>query len=311
VRGFPIGRIVGIEIRVQLGWVFVVAMVAALAVLGLALGAIGLGIGTFESDLAAAIGEILAVLGALNLLVGLVNLIPAYPLDGGRIVRALAWWRSGSLARGWHAAATSGRLAGLVLLVLAAGLLLSGDVANGAMLGLSGWFLVLSSRAIRERQRVDSLIGTLVVADAMERSPMVVSPHLTVDTLAGQLIARDSETTAFPVSDGASIVGMLGVRDVRRLRRSAWKTTRVGDVMAKPPKMVVLQPDLSLIAGLEQLQRTGLDGLPVIDGADLVGVLTRRSAGEVARHHSAATDAASASADTAAATESAGRSGDD
>ncbi|MEO5919129.1 MAG: site-2 protease family protein [Candidatus Limnocylindrales bacterium] len=396
MRGLPIARIVGIEIRVQLGWVFVVAMVAALAViqvsgtvpslgwtvqwilggvvgiaffasallhdlghalvarrrgivvesilvsffggatpadpsstiarddlaiaasgplvstiLGLALGAIGLGIGTFESDLAAAIGEILALLGALNLLVGLVNLIPAYPLDGGRIVRALAWWRSGSLARGWRAAATSGRLAGLVLLVLAAGLLLSGDVANGAMLGLSGWFLVLSSRAIRERQRVDSLIGTLVVSDAMERSQMVVSPHLTVDTLAGQLIAKDSETTAVPVSDGASIVGMLGVRDVRRLRRSAWTTTRVGDVMAKPPKMVVLQPDLSLIAGLEQLQRTGLDGLPVLDGADLVGVLTRRSAGEAARHHSAATDAASASTDTAAATEAARRSSDD
>lgn len=370
--GVPIARIWGIEVRVQLGWIFVVALVAALAVievggaipglamplqwllggavgiaffvsamlhdlahaltarrrhvpvdsilisffggtapgdpaspvaaddlaiaasgpvvstvLGLGLGAAAVAFGSLGSELGTALAQVIAVLAVLNILIGLVNLIPAYPLDGGRIIRAFAWSRTGSQDRGWSAAATSGRVAGLVTLSIGGGLFLASQVTNGAMVALSGWFLILSSRAIRERLKVDTLIGDLSVSDAMERDPATVQPTLTVDTIAGQLLEGEATTTAIPVVEGETVVGILGVREVRKLRRSAWGTTRVGEAMSRPPRMVFLQSDVRLVEGVERLQRSGLDGLPVIDDGRLLGVLTRRAVGDAVRARTA------------------------
>ncbi len=364
--GVPIARIRGIEIRVQLGWIFVVALVAALAVIevgeavptlaapvqwllggavglaffgsamvhdlahaltarrrgvdvqsvlvsffggtapgepesavaaddlaiaasgpivstliGLTLGAIAVGMGAAVGEFGRAGAQLVALLAALNLLIGMVNLVPAYPLDGGRIVRAMAWRRTGSLARGWAVASRTGRLSGLVAVAIGGGLFLAGEVTNGGMVALSGWFLILSSRAIRERLKVDALIGDLSVGDVMERDPATIHPGLTVDTVAGQLLDNESTTSAVLVVDGTEVVGILGVREVRRLRPAARGTTRVRDAMVRAPRMPVVGPDARLLDALERLQRSGLDGIPVIDDGRLLGVLTRRAVGKV------------------------------
>ena len=362
--GIPIARIHGIEIRAQLGWVLVVALVAALAIgqvgadtpnlagpvqwliglavglgffvsalvhdlahalmaqrrgvevsalvvsffggtaptdpassdpgaelaiaaagpaastiLGAALTAIALVIGTARPAPLLAIGQLLAVLGVLNLLLGLVNLVPSYPLDGGRIVRAIAWRRLGSEAAGWTAAARSGRLIGGLLILGGLAVVLLGEVTNGAMLALCGWFIILSSRAIRERVKVEALIGGLTVGEVMERDPATVHPALTVDTIAGRLLDREDPITAVPVVEGSTVEGMLSVAQIRKLRPAAWGTTRIGAIMVRPPRLLFATPDETLVAAVGRLQRAGLEGAPVVQAGRLVGVLTRRSIG--------------------------------
>jgi Zn-dependent protease/CBS domain-containing protein len=365
MNGVPIARILGIEIRVQLAWVIVLALIGVLAVneldaivpgidpllmwglgvvvaLGffassvahdlahalvarskgvavpsivvsffggatpldpsspnpgddLVIAASGplasLGIGGACGVVAVAIGSIgpefgiastmLGVLLVLNLLLGGVNLLPAYPLDGGRIVRDYAWRRGRSEQAGLRTAAQTGRLTGFLSIGLGVAVLLSGGTTNGAMICLSGWFLILSARSIRDRVRVDELIGGMTVAEAMEPSPVTVQPGLTVDTFAAQLIDGESPMTAVPVADGDEVVGLLGVKEVRRLRPGTWATTRVEDVMAKPPRLVLLAPTEDLPESVAKLTRSGLDGLPVVDDGRIVGVLTRTSLGKI------------------------------
>jgi Zn-dependent protease len=223
--------------------------------------------------------QVLAVLAVLNLALGLVNVVPAYPLDGGRIVRAIAWRRTGDVKDGWRAAGTVGRFVGLAIIAIGLGVVLTGQLTNGAMIALSGWFLLLSARAIRERVKVDEMIGDLFVRDVMERDVPSVHPGLTVDTFAAQLLDGEVPTTAIPVLADDEVVGILGVRQVKGLRPDKWATTRVEDVMAKPPRLPVVGKDDSLVVAVERLQRSGLDGLPVVDDGRLVGVLTRRSIG--------------------------------
>lgn len=251
-----------------------IVIAAVLAVLTVALDAVG---GPAFLTLAATVG----VLMGLNVLLGVVNLLPAYPLDGGRIVRAFAWRRSGRIETGWRASARSGRLTGFFAIGIGAVIALSDYVTNGAMIAISGWFLVLSARTITERLRVDKLIGGFHVEDAMEASTMSVGPTLTVDTLANQLLDSESTMTAVPVVSEGDVVGVLGVRDVQRLQRGRWATTRVEEVMAKPPRLIMLSARDSLVTAVERLQRAGLDGLPVLDGTSLVGILTRRSVGQL------------------------------
>ncbi len=235
------------------------------------------GIGTDIATVAATIG----VLSVLNFILGFVNLLPAYPLDGGRIIRAIGWSRGGTLNAGWRAAGRSGRLTGYAGVGLGIAVIAFNEFTSGAMIALSGWFLALSARTIAERLRVDSLIGGLHVEDAMETGSVSVGPGLTVDTFASQLLDDESTMTAVPVVSDDTVVGVLGVREVRRLRRDRWATTRVEEVMAKPPRLGILSARDNLAAAVERLQRAGVDGLPVVDGGSLVGMLTRRSVGKL------------------------------
>jgi Zn-dependent protease/CBS domain-containing protein len=360
--GIPIARIFGIEIRMQLGWVIVLALIAVIAVGQLTtvepeleeltswilggLVAFGFFVSSVTHDLAHALvarqrgidvraiavsffggatpmdpsapnpgddaaiaasgpfaslavsgilfgltvvattaGEtfsvavgVLSVLVFLNLLLGLVNLVPAYPLDGGRIVRDLAWRMSGSERTGWRVASWSGRITGLAVIGIGVAILMLEGTVTGAMIAITGWFLVLSANALRDRARLDELVGDQSVGDAMDSAPATVHPGLTVDTFAAQLLDSQSGMTAVPVVQGSEVVGILGVGQVRRIRSRAWATTRVEDVMVRPPRLTFLAPGQPLREALERLQRATLDGLPVLEDGKLVGVLTRRGA---------------------------------
>ena len=241
---------------------------------GLWVGASGVGGRLFD-----AAAGVLAVLVFLNLVLGVVNLVPAYPLDGGRLVRDLAWRRSGSERAGWRAAARSGRFTGLVIVGVGISFLLADTGGlTGAMIALTGWFFILSANSVRDRIRLDDLVGDHVIRDAMEDAS-TVTPTLTVDTFAAQLLDGESPLTAVPVVEGEAIVGLLGAAQVRRIRRSEWPKTHVADVMAKPPKLTFLSPGDSLKQGLDRIFRTGLDGLPVVEDGRLLGMLTKRGVG--------------------------------
>jgi predicted transcriptional regulator len=205
-----------------------------------------------------------------------VNLVPAYPLDGGRIVRDLAWRRSGSERSGWRAAWRTGRMTGLIVIGVGVAFLVSQGDMTGAFIALTGWFFILSSNSVRDRIKLDDLVGGRVVADAMEEVQVTVHPNLTVDTFAAQLLDGETPMTAVPVTDGDSIVGLLGVTQVRRIRRGDWAKTRVADVMVKPPKLTFLSSTDPLRIGLERIYKAGLDGLPVTEDGKLLGVLTKR-----------------------------------
>src|SRR5713101_4059622 len=166
---------------------------------------------------------------------------------------------------GWRASARSGRIVGFLVIGIGIAVLLNDAFTNGAMIALTGWFLILTARSVAERAFVDELIGGLHVEDAMEVGATSVSPALTVDAFAGQLLDTESTLTAVPVMSDDQVVGMLGVREVRRLQRNRWPTTRVEEVMARPPKLVILSARDSLAMAVERLQRAGLDGFPVVD----------------------------------------------
>jgi Zn-dependent protease/CBS domain-containing protein len=388
--GIPIARIFGIEIRVQLGWAIVLALIAVIAVGQLTavdpeleelaawvlggLVAFGFFLSSVSHDLAhalvarrrgvdvraiavsffggstpldpsapdpgddaaiaasgplaslaiggvlfaltvgaIALGEtfdaaagVLSVLVFLNLVLGLVNLIPAYPLDGGRIVRDLAWRRSGSERSGWRVASQTGRVTGLVVIGVGVALLLVDGSPTGAMIAITGWFLILSANSLRDRVRLDEVVGDHTVGEALEETPATVHPGLTVDTIASQLLDGSAPMTAVPVIRGDEVVGLLGVGQVRRIRSRDWATTRVEDVMVQPPRLVFLSPSDSLKDALEGLQRASLDGLPVVEDGKLLGMLTRRSAALFIQGRSQAAKAAAEAAKTPDAPSAAG-----
>jgi len=249
----------------------------ALLALSGVLGSVGSG----EGSTIAVLAQVALAVGILDLIVGGVNLLPGYPLDGGRVVRAIAWARSGDPTTGLLVAARTGRWLGIAFAAIGTGIILVMDSADGLMLALCGWLLVSTAGAVVRTAGVERLLDGIRVGDIMEPEGSRVPAGLTLDTFADQLV--DGPAGAVSVVRGTDIVGMLGVRQIRRVRRSRWSETRAGDIMTGNADLPVIVPDTTVRAALELLTRSGLDGLPVTVGDSIGGIVTRRAVSDAIR----------------------------
>jgi Zn-dependent protease/CBS domain-containing protein len=227
-------------------------------------------------DAARTLGNVFIIVGALDLVLAGVSLVPAYPLDGGRLVRAIGWARSGDPRRGATVAARVGRIVGWLLIAAGMAVILLGQTLDGIMLGLIGWFLGASSRSVDRWVVLDGLMSGVQVGEAMEAEMDTIAPGLTLDTFATQVL-DGTLGPALPVLRGEELVGIVGAGQLRGVPRRDWPLTRTSDVMVAVGELPTVAPDESLTEGLERLRESRLDGLPVLEGSDLRGVLTRRS----------------------------------
>jgi len=256
-----------------------VAGSAASIAIGIASSGLALAVFAIGGGLARLIADGLLILGVLNFVLGFINLVPAFPLDGGRILRALVWWGTGSERTGTRVAVLAGRVVGWAMALAGLGLALIGDWLNGIMLVIAGWFVGNGARAMQSRLQIEELISDVQVGEAMECDLPAIAPQLTLDTFVDRFQPA-GEATTLPVMSESSFLGLVGLSQVRRVARRRFPTTRASDVMVARLQLPALGPTDGLWPAIERLRRSGLDGLPVIVGDDLLGVLTRRAAME-------------------------------
>jgi Zn-dependent protease/predicted transcriptional regulator len=228
-----------------------------------------------DGPVADATSQVALVLAALNALLALLNLVPVFPLDGGRVLRAALWSATKSEAQASRGVVVVSRFIGWGLIAAGLWVMLVGDALDGAMLAVCGWFLSGTARSVERRLALENLLRGLRVESVMERDLPAVAPQLTLDTFAAQYLATDEGTT-LPVMRDESLLGLIGIAQLRRIKRNLWPTLHAADVMVSPPTLPLLSPDDELWAALERLRGTGLDGLPVMQGQELLGILTRR-----------------------------------
>ncbi len=222
------------------------------------------------------IADVLMIVGALDLLLAGVSVVPAFPLDGARLVRAAAWARTGNERAGTRIAGVVGKYAGRVAMIAGLAIILTGETLDGIMVGLVGWFLMASARSVDRWLILDDLIQGMSVGEAMEKDLATISPQLTLDTFAPGIL-DGTVTPALPVLHDDVLVGIIGLAQVRAVAQRNWSSTRTEDVMVAKPEMPAASPNDRLTDALERLRQSHLDGLPVLDGDTLRGVLTRRS----------------------------------
>ena len=246
------------------------SLVFGLALIGLAV--VSLALGTW----AAPIADVFVIVGVLDVLLAGVSVVPAFPLDGARLVRAAAWARTGNQRAGTKAAGVVGKYAGRIIQIAGLVIILIGETPTGIMIGLIGWFLVASARSVDRWLILDDLLQGMSVGEAMEEQLSTISPQLTLDTFAAGVL-DGTVTPALPVIHDDVLVGIIGLTQVRAVARRNWPSTRTEDVMVGKPDMPTASPDDRLTDAVEQLRQSHLDGLAVLEGGTLRGVLTRRS----------------------------------
>jgi Zn-dependent protease len=249
-----------------------VSVVLAIVLAGFAFPAL-----THPSAIVRGIADAAIIVAALDLILAAVSVVPAFPLDGGRLVRALAWARSGDPRQATRAAGSVGRWIGRALLVAGLVVIIVGETLDGIMLGLVGWFLGASARSVDRWVVLDELVAGLRVEEALEPELETLSPQLTLDTFA-ESVLDGSVGPALAVVRNDELLGMVGAAQLRRVPRRDWASTRTEEVMVARAELPTTGPDEGLAEAVERLRGTPLDGLPVFDGLSLRGILTRRSA---------------------------------
>jgi Zn-dependent protease len=207
------------------------------------------------------IAAMIAWLGSINLLVLVFNLVPAFPLDGGRVARAIAWWRTGSRNSGTRFAATLGEWFGLFLILAGLGyfLVYLGDVIGGIWLAFVGFILRGAAKSAIAQTEFTSRIEGISVADVMDPDPVAIPEGASIEQALDEYFLR-YRSPWFPVVDTARhVIGLVDRPTADNVPAVERTSASVRDVVARDGGSLTVMEDAPLesVLGNETLRRLG------------------------------------------------------
>ena len=253
-------------------------MAIAGPVSSLVLGGIFLGIYfALRSNTAVAAQFVAAIsfyLGFINILLGAFNLIPGFPLDGGRVLRSLLWWRGKNLQSATKIASNVGRAFGFLFIFGGIWLIFSGYFFDGIWLALIGWFLESAAVGSYRQTLLQDMLKGHVASDVMSQDCMVVPPDITVEKLVNENVLT-SGRRCFPVTSDGRVEGLVTMHNIRSVPRDRWGTELVRDAMTPLDSIKSVEPNEDLNVVLQMMAQDDINQIPVIYQGKIVGVVGR------------------------------------
>lgn len=222
------------------------------------------------------ISTLLFWLGPVNVILGVFNLVPGFPLDGGRVLRAIFWAATKDLEKATRWASWGGQAVGWLLIALGVTSLFAGGFGQGLWLMLIGWFLLSAAKASYEQTVIQEALRGTRVREVMRRAVETVPPGLPVSLLVSEHI-MGTDQQSFPVVSGGSLLGSVGLEDVRRVPRDAWEATAVSQIMTPAGSLETVTMDEPAAEALRKLGAREMDQVPVVErDGSLLGLVRRQ-----------------------------------
>jgi Zn-dependent protease/CBS domain-containing protein len=218
--------------------------------------------------------EAVAWLAAINILLAVFNALPAAPLDGGRLLRAAVWWRTGNRLRATVVATAAGRVLGWVLVGLGLYLLLAGAGFSGIWLAIIGWFLIAAATVEGGQAKMRELLAGVPVRQAMSPDPDTAPASVTVaEFLEGPLFRY--RHSAFPVTGtGDTPMGLVTLHRAQEIPAVERGSTTLADAMLPMDEIPTAAPDDPLAQLLPALESSPARRALVLEQGKLVGIVS-------------------------------------
>lgn len=216
---------------------------------------------------------ILLNLSVINVSLALFNMLPGFPLDGGRVFRALVWLRNKNRLRATRIATLGGEIVAYGVMAAGAAELLFGYV-GGAWLLFIGFFLKSAASSSYEQVVMQSTLDGIFVRDVMRTDFEVAAPDVTLEELAHDHVLRKN-ARCFAVLAAGDLAGIITLTDMRKVPRENWPTTSVYRAMTPATRLHTVSPGESLVTVLQLMGEHDVNQLPVVQGRELMGMLTR------------------------------------
>lgn len=250
---------------------FLVAIVGPLT--SFALAAIAFGVASFVTEPRTEV--VASYVFWINLSLGLFNLIPGFPLDGGRVLRAILWGTTGSARRATEWSANVGKIVAYGLFALGIYLLLvNRDIISGLWISAIAWFLHNAASSSVQQVVLEARLGRLKARDVVRPLETTAPPGISVAELVEQYMLPNN-LRAVPVTDNTRLVGIVTVTDVMRVPAEMRAKVSVAEIMGGREGLHTVRGDARVLDAIELMAEHDLEQLPVLDDGRLVGLLTR------------------------------------
>jgi Zn-dependent protease/CBS domain-containing protein len=219
------------------------------------------------------VSGVLGYLASINGSLAGFNLIPAFPLDGGRVLRSILWGWKNDLGWATRLASWIGSAFGVAMVVLGTVYLLLGNFVGGLWMMVIGMFLRNASRVSYRQLFVREALRGERVQRFMKPDPVSVPPSLSVAELVEDYVYR-YHFKMFPVVDGSTLVGCVSTRAIGEIPRTEWSQRSVGTLVRECSVHNTIAPEADAMEALSTMSRTKNSRLMVVEGDQLIGVIT-------------------------------------
>ena len=213
-------------------------------------------------------------LGYINIMLGIFNLVPGFPLDGGRVLRAIVWWITGDATRATSIAARLGQIVAFGFIMVGIFRFFSGAGIGGLWIAFIGWFLLSASRENYAQVAISDTLRGVKVRDVMTQRYPTVDSRTNLQILVDEYFLRTGRRCLF-VTQNEQVVGLITPHEVREIERSRWPYTTVEEVMKPLNQLHTITPESSILKALETMGPDNLNQLPVVQGDAFEGIISR------------------------------------
>jgi len=213
-------------------------------------------------------------LGVINIALAVFNMIPGFPLDGGRVLRAVVWWITGSASRATRVATTIGQLIAFAFIIIGLFRFFNGAGFAGLWLTFIGWFLLDAARSTYAQFETIERLRGVRVRDIMAGDWPVIDAKTNLETFVHDHLLKSGKR-CFVVEENGHVAGIVTPHEVKDVDREKWSQLSVREVMLPLAKLHAVKPATSLTEALETMGREDINQLPVMSNGHLDGIISR------------------------------------
>lgn len=222
------------------------------------------------------VGVVLDYLGATNLLLVAFNLIPAFPLDGGRVLRAILWGTSGNMRQATLWSSRIGQILAVGFIIFGLVAFFFGNGFSGIWIAFIGWFLFSAAQATTMQVRLEPVLDATRVADIMQPPGTLAPARISVQQLVDGYILPTGQR-AIPIGQFDRFVGMVTLSDIARVPRYEWDNTPTVMIMTPLARLITIDMNRSLNDALALMSQHEINQIPVVEGERLIGFVNREA----------------------------------
>jgi Zn-dependent protease/predicted transcriptional regulator len=256
---------------------FLVAIAGPIASLIIGLGCLGIALGLGwqrSTEPQTAVAGVLVWLGYINFALAVFNMIPGFPLDGGRVLRAIVWAVTKNSDGSTRVAARVGQFVAFLFILDGIWQFFSGAGFGGLWVAFIGWFLMDAAKASYAEVEITAALRGVRVSEVMSRDCAIVSPRMSLQEFVNTYLLRAGER-CFAVEEQGRFVGLITPRDVGSIPRDRWDKTTVREAMRQLEELHIITPETPVLDALKLVTSKDVNQLPVIANGTLQGVVSR------------------------------------